>query len=111
MRSNASATGAALLAVTSSVSIFHSMLPPFSEVRKATGQEGIANDVRAGEVASAALVVGLGITATALTDSPIPLVTSILSILILIAVYERALTATPKELSNVESRNNVYRIR
>lgn len=106
MNTNASAAGAALLAVTSSVSIFHSMLPSFADVRKSTGEVGIANDVRAGELASSALVVGLGATATALVNSPIPLVASIVSVLILIAVYERALATPPKELI-ANDRSNV----
>lgn len=106
---NANTAGAALLATTSSVSIFHSMLPPFSEIRKSTGDAGTVNDVRAGELASSALVVGLGITATALTSSPVPLVVSILSVAVLVMVYERALAATPKE--NKNEHGNVYPFR
>lgn len=89
--------GASLLAVTSSVGIFTALLPELSDVRKGSETGAVAEDVRMGEFASAALVVGIGFTATAMTKSATPLVVSVMSAGILIGVYESVLRATPKE--------------
>lgn len=95
MDSNVS--GASLLAVTSSVGVFTALLPELSEVRKAQENGQTANDVRMGEFAAAALVVGIGFTASAMTKSEWPLITAVGSAAILVAVYEGVLRATPKE--------------
>lgn len=89
----------ALLGVTSSVSIFNSFLPPFSEVRKSLGEADMVNDVRMGEIASFALVVGIGATASVITKSPVPIAVCLLAGAVLVGMYETALLSTPKELA------------
>ena len=94
------AVSASLLAITASVGVFDNLLPQFSDVRKSLGELDMANDVRMGEVAAFALVVGIGVTATILTRSPIPATVSILSAAVLVLMYETALQTTPKEMRN-----------
>lgn len=95
---NEGVAGAALIGVSSSVSVFNSLLPPFSEVRKSVGELDMVNDVRMGEIASFALVVGIGVTATMLTKSPIPAIVSVVSAVALVMMYEAALQTTPREM-------------
>ncbi len=89
-----------LLVVTASLTAFTSLLPQFSEVRKATGQADLTNDVRMGEIAAFGLVVGIGLTATSLTKSPVPAMVGIISAVALVVMYESVLSATPKEKTN-----------
>lgn len=91
---------ASLLSITASIGVFDSLLPQFSDVRKSLGEPDMANDVRMGEVAAFALVVGIGVTATVLTRSPIPATVSILSAAVLVIMYEAALQTTPKEMKH-----------
>jgi hypothetical protein len=95
------ATNAALLSVTASVTVFTALLPPFSEVRKATGNADMTNDVRMGELASGVLVVAIGLTASSMTKSPVPAMTSVVFAAALVCMYESVLAATPKELTHV----------
>lgn len=92
-----SSTSAALLTVTASVSVFTALLPPFADVRKATGDEDMVNDVRMGEIASGALVVAIGLTASSMTNSPVPAMTACVFAAALVCMYESVLAATPKE--------------
>jgi len=89
-----------LLIVTASVTAFTSLLPEFSDVRKATGQADLTNDVRLGEVAAFGMVTAIGLTATSLTKSPIPAMVGIISAVALVVMYESVLSATPKEKVN-----------
>ena len=91
---------ATLLVVTASVTAFTALLPEFSEVRKATGQADLVNDVRMGEVAAFGMVTAIGLTATSLTKSPMPAMVGIISAVALVVMYESVLSATPKEKTN-----------
>ena len=95
-----SPTSATLLVVTASVTAFTALLPPFSDVRKATGQADLTNDVRLGEVAALGMTVAIGLTATSLTKSPVPAMVGIMSAVALVVMYESVLSATPKEKTN-----------
>lgn len=97
MTDNSQTVASTLLAVTSSVTVFTALLPPFSEVRKSVNEPHIVNDVRLGEVASLTLVVAIGVTASALTHSPVPAAASIVAGIALVCMYESVLSATPKE--------------
>jgi len=90
-------TAATLVSVTAGMTVFTSLLPPFHDVRKSISDEGMVNDVRMGEVASAALVIGIGLTATTLTRSPMPLLFSVAASAAMVVMYESVLATQPKE--------------
>lgn len=92
------AASASLLSVTTSVTVFTALLPPFGEVRKAVGNEDLTNDVRMGEIAASALVIGIGISASAFTHSPVPTLASVGFCAVLIGIYEAVLASQPKEM-------------
>jgi hypothetical protein len=89
--------GAVFLAASTSIGVFTGILPEFSEVRKSVGDEAMTNDVRMGEVAAAALVVGLGLLASSITDSPAPAIASVACAAVLVIMYEAILQSTPTE--------------
>lgn len=82
-----------LLSVTTSVSTFTALLPPFAEVRKASKSDvDMRNDVRLGEAAASSLVISIGLIASAMTDSHMPAVVSVVAALVLVAMYETVLS-------------------
>lgn len=88
---------AVLLSVTASVGVFTALLPEFTDVRKSVGNESMTNDVRLGEIASAALVVGIGLLASSVTDSPAPAIASVVCAAVLVVMYETVLQSKPTE--------------
>lgn len=95
-----SVASSTLLVVTASVTAFTALLPEFSDVRKATGQPDLVNDVRLGEVAAFGMVTAIGLTATSLTKSPVPAMVGILAATALVVMYESVLASYPKEKTN-----------
>lgn len=88
----------AMLAVTQSVTVFSSLLPPVSEVRKATSADvSVLHDVRTAEFMAAGIVVGIGLVASALTKSPVPAMVAIIGAGALLCMYEGILQKTPTE--------------
>lgn len=90
------AVNASLLSVTQSVVVFTALLPPLSDVRKSLGDADTVNDVRMGEVASATLVVAIGLAASSMVGSPVPAMASVLSAAALVVMYETVLATKPK---------------
>lgn len=83
---------AILLSVTQSVVVFTALLPPFADVRKASPADRDARaDVRLGEAAASALVIGIGVIASGVTGSPGPAVASVVCALVLVGLYESVL--------------------
>jgi hypothetical protein len=81
-----------LLSVTQSVVVFTALLPPFSEVRKASPKDlDMRKDVRLGEAAAGTLVLGIGVIAAGIAGSPAPVIASIICALVLVAMYESVL--------------------
>jgi hypothetical protein len=88
--------GAVFLSVSSAIGTFTSLLPSIQDVRKASKNDADARtDVRLGEIASTALVIGIGIVASSVAESPIPAMAGILTALALVALYESILTMNP----------------
>jgi hypothetical protein len=85
-----------LLTVTSSVTAFTALMPPFGEVRKAHGDPDIANDVRMAELAATGLVVAIGLSASAFSKSPVPAMAAVVFSIALVVLYESVLAANPK---------------
>jgi hypothetical protein len=86
--------GPATLAVSQGFSAFQFFLPRLSEVRKANASSDpdIVGDVRLGEVAAFTLTLGVGAIVSSLTGSPVPTFVSLLIALVLICIYEAALS-------------------
>lgn len=85
--------GPAALAAGQTLSSFTTFLPRLSEVRKANADQdsGMVGDVRLGEVAACAIALGIGVIASSLSKSPIPMYAAAFMAVILICVYESAL--------------------
>ena len=88
-------TGTALLSVTQGIGAFGAFLPKISEVRRADpiNNPDVAADIRMGEVAAATLTLGIGVIASSLTGSPVPVYTALLMVVILVSLYESTLRA------------------
>ena len=87
------ALGPATLALTQTVGAFSFFLPRLSDVRKAdlVHNPDMVGDVRMGEVAAAALCLGIGAIVSSMSGSSAPVTVSLVMTLILICVYESAL--------------------
>lgn len=86
--------GPAMLGVSAGIQAFQSMLPRITDIRKeTTHNESFAADVRLGEVAAGTLTMGVGIIASSLTQSAIPVYTALLMTIILVTIYESTLRA------------------
>lgn len=85
--------GPATLGITQGVSVFMTLLPNISTVRKSDPYNNpeVAADVRVGEIAASAINIGIGVIVTNLTGSPVPVVVSAIVSLILICLYESVL--------------------
>lgn len=85
--------GPTALVAGQTISGFASFLPRLSEVRKANAETDtdMVGDVRLGEVAATAVSLGMGVIASSLTRSPIPMYAGAFVAIMLIIVYESAL--------------------
>lgn len=97
--------GPASLAAGQTLSTFSTFLPRLSEVRKASREDtDIIGDVRLGEVAACAISIGIGVIASSLSGSPIPMYAAAFIAVILIVVYESALKGdnilSPRRVDN-----------
>ena len=89
------ASGAAILSLTQSVTLFQALLPKFSDIRKASpNDEDTVRDVRIGEIGAVALTLGIGGMASAITGSSAPAVVALVSCVGLVFLYESALAST-----------------
>lgn len=88
---NSDVLSTTLLAGATGITVFTSLLPHLSEVRKNSTDSDTARDVRLGEAAASALIVGFGIIASRMTRSILPVGVSLLSAAILTGMYETVL--------------------
>lgn len=89
---NGQNASAILLSVSQSVVVFTALLPPFAEIRKADkNDKDMVNDVRLGELAASALVIGIGVIASGVVNSPAPVAASVVCALALVGMYEGVL--------------------
>lgn len=86
--------GPAALVVSQAFSGFTQFLPPLAEVRKgdAVANPDLAGDVRMGEIAALTLTIGFGAILSSLTKSAVPAFVALLIGLILVCLYEAALS-------------------
>jgi hypothetical protein len=86
-----------LLAVTSTIGVYTSLLPPFKEVRQAVNDPATTNDVHMAEMAAGAVAVAVGLTASSLAGSPVPAMASVVAAVSIALMYESVLRSTPAE--------------
>lgn len=86
--------GPAMISVSQAIGQFNTFLPNFSDIRKAdpSDKEFVA-DVRMGEIAAAAITIGVGAIVSSFTQSPVPITVATLMVLFLIMLYESTLRA------------------
>ena len=93
------AASAVLLSVSTGIATFTALLPSLSDVRKSShADKDAVADVRMGELAASALVVGIGVIATGVAGSPAPLIASLVIAASLVAMYESVLSASPNTM-------------
>ena len=88
---NPEALGPASLSIGTATSAFMGFLPKFSDVRRADpGDEGMAKDIRLGEIAAVAVAMGTGLIVSSISGSPLPTVVAALMCILLVWCYESA---------------------
>lgn len=88
------AVGAASIAIGQSVTSYQFFLPRLAEVREAdSGDQVMRSNVYTGQVAAAAVSISVGVMLSMLTDSKIPLFTSVFIALIIAGMYHYALNS------------------
>lgn len=81
--------GVVTLSLTQAVSVFNAFLPPLTDVRRSSVSSRAALlDVRVGEIAASAMVLGIGAVLSTLVGNYRPLMVSIAGALGMIGVYE-----------------------
>lgn len=81
--------GVVTLSLTQAVSVFNAFLPPLTDVRRSSmGDRSALLDVRVGEIAAAAMVLGIGAVLSTLVGNHRPLLVSMAGALGMIGVYE-----------------------
>jgi hypothetical protein len=88
---NPEALGPASISMGTATSAFMGLMPSFSEVRRADpNDEGMAKDIRLGQIAASAIAIGTGIILSSLSGSPIPAFVSVLMTALLVWCYQNA---------------------
>lgn len=84
----------ALTSATQAATAFPNFIPSFSEIRRSDPERNdrLAGDVRMGEVAAITMTMGVATIATSLTGSMIPMLAGAFMSLIMVILYEYALT-------------------
>ena len=92
------ALSVATVAISTSMGAFYQMLPDISEVRKRSANDpDFAADVRVGEVAAASIALGIGAITSALAESSVPILVSVVVAGGLIVLYETTLRSSVTE--------------
>lgn len=94
---NPELVGITTLALTQAVTIFQQFLPPLTDVRKidSDGDHTGLMDVRIGEAASAALVIGIGGVLSMMVKTHEPLMIAAIAAVGLVSIYEYVLRCDP----------------
>jgi hypothetical protein len=87
------AIGPATMAITTGISLFQGLLPPLTEIRKKdpASDPEFAADVRMGEFACVAILVGVGAMTGTMVGRMTPFTVAILMGAFLVCLYEWAL--------------------
>lgn len=77
------------IAITTALTVFQTVLPPISEVRKqSVDNPTFAGDVRMGEVAAVLITVGVGGLASFISKDSTPAIVSLVASIGIVALYE-----------------------
>lgn len=88
---NPEALGPASISIGTATSAFMGFLPKFSDVRRADPKDdGMAKDIRLGQIAACAVAMGTGIIISSLSGSPVPALVAALMCALLVWCYENA---------------------
>jgi len=91
---DAGAVGAASIAIGQSVASYQFFLPRLAEVREAEPDDpNMRSNVYLGQVAAASVSISVGVMLSMLTDSKIPLVTSVFIALVIAGMYHYAMNS------------------
>lgn len=82
---------ASLMAGSTAIAVFTSMVPHMAEVHAASESSDTARATRVGEVASAAVIFAVGVMTSVMTHSKLPLLVAVAACLILTGCYETVL--------------------
>lgn len=88
---NSDALAASLMAGSTAVAVFTGMVPHMAEVHEATQNSSTARATRIGEIASTAVILALGVMASAMTRSNVPFITALIACAVLTGCYETVL--------------------
>lgn len=91
--------GIATLSITQGLAQFNVFLPRLSEVRKASPGDDVSADVHVGEIAAIAGTVGVGLIASSLSGSKLPVFVSVIVSVLMVAVYESVLRCHPQRFA------------
>src|SRR5262245_21208192 len=93
MAADAAVVTAAALSLTQSVGAYSFFLPRLADVRQASSNDPtMRGDVRMGQVAAAALSIGIGVIMSMLVESPLPAVVAVAVSFIIAMIYSTAQT-------------------
>lgn len=88
---NPNALGPASISLGTATSAFMGFLPSFSEVRRSDPKdEGMAKDIRLGQIAASSVAIGTGIIVSYLSGSSVPAVVAVLMSALLVWCYQNA---------------------
>lgn len=91
MAMNPAEVGVVLLVAAEAPQAYSAFLPSIMTIRTFVGDEGAVADIREGELLGSVFVAGIGVVGSMLTGSPWPVVVAILTIVVMVAIYEHAL--------------------
>lgn len=91
MAMDAAEVGVVLLVMAEAPQAYSAFLPSIMTIRTFVGDEGAVADIREGELFGSAFVLLIGAAGSALSKSSWPLIVSILTIGVMVGIYEYAL--------------------
>lgn len=91
MALNPAEVGVVLLVAAEAPQAYSAFLPSIMTIRTFVGDEGAVADIREGELLGSVFVAGIGVVGSMLAGSPWPVVVAILTIVVMVGIYEYAL--------------------
>lgn len=91
MALSAAEVGVVLLVAAEAPQAYSAFLPSIMTIRTFVGDEGAVHDIREGEVLGSVFVAGIGVIGSMLAGSPWPMFVALVTIVVMVAIYEYAL--------------------
>ena len=83
--------GLTILAMSEVPNFLAGMLPSLMTIQRFGADDGDVSALRKGEIIGSVLALGVGLGATLVADSPLPLIGTVLILVIMLAAYEHAI--------------------